>query len=150
MLAQIFKYALQPNKTQTAGCSSQLWHGSFKNLFAQLHRRETDEIATILSWASKVEEGLRGTHSFLGFLQKRQKLLSQGSGGLLPSQGTASVALLFTASGTGATLLVAVALTPDKLTACFDLFPAKRTFSAFQGLGRGRGHPCHTLKPVFP
>ena len=136
------------NKTQTAGCQlSTLASDPFGNLFAQLQRRRATNWWNCYnppSWASRWREGLRGTHSFLCFSeeaeasQPRQWGPPDAPGDSIPGSP------LHGLQGLG---LLSWRLwpSPDKLRLSLlvlILFPAKRTFSAFQGLGRGRGHPA--------
>ena len=102
------------NKTQTAGCQlSTLASDPFENLFAQLQRRRATNWWNRYnppSWASRRREGLRGTHSFL-FLRRGRSFSAKAVGASRRPRRQHPWLSSSWASGTGATLLAAVALT---------------------------------------
>ena len=100
---------------------------------------------------SKVEGRAEGSTSFALFLRRGRRLLSQGSGGLLTLQERASLGSPLHGLHGKWLLSWGMLPSPDKHRLSLFvliLFPAKRTFSAFQGLGRGHRYP-HTPQNQF-
>ena len=154
------------SKTQTSGCQlSTLASDPLENLFAQLHRRRETNWwnrynpsaghqatpphlkAELVRW----REGLRGAHSFLCFSEEAEGSQPRQWGPPEPPEDSIPGSPLHGLQGMWL-LSWRLQPSPDKLRLSLlvlILFPAKRTFSAFQGLGRGHGHPPHTKASFF-